>query len=225
MHKDISPEEKLLSIIKGKRDIPEGAGAPSPGAKEIKPVTPASWSKVDDYILAALKSSFLKNSILDPRALKAFNKYTVIIIAIIAGYFILDMILVSPSRNAASLISSASVSVPIVPVAGKTMPIETKSYSYYSNRTSGRNIFGGSSYIQTESQGYGMEPSGEMSGGNVELVGIVPGDNPQAIVENKKNQKTYYLIKGQSIDEITVEDISGDKVVLEYRGKRMTLFL
>src|SRR3989338_5040508 len=222
MHKDISPEEKLLSIIKGKRDIPEGVGAPSHGAKEIKPVTPASWSKVDDYILAALKSSFLKNSILDPRALKAFNKYTVIIIAIIAGYFILDMILVRPSRNAASLISSASVSVPIVPVAGKTMPIETKSYSYYSNRMSGRNIFSASPYIQTESQG---ELSGEMSGGNVELVGIVPGDNPQAIVENKKNQKTYYLIKGQSIDEITVEDISGDKVVLEYRGKRMTLFL
>lgn len=225
MHKDVSPEEKLLSIIKGKRDIPEGYGAPKPEAKEIKPIQPAPWDKMDGYILAALKNSFLKNSILDPRALKAFNKYTVIIIALIAGYFILDLILISPSRNAASLISSVSVSMPLVPIAGKTMPIENKSYSYYSNRMSGRNIFGVSPYIQTESQGYGMEPSGEMPGGNIGLVGIVPGDNPQAIVEDKKNQKTYYLIKGQSIDEITVEDIIEDKVVLEYRGKRMTLVL
>lgn len=225
MHKDVSPEEKLLSIIKGKRDIPEGYGAPRLEAKEIKPPQSAPWNKMDGYILAALKNSFLKNSILDPRALKAFNKYTVIIIALIAGYLILDMILVSPSRNAASLISSVSVSMPLVPIAGKTLPIETKGYSYYSNRISGRNIFGASPYTQTESQGYGMEPSGEMPGGNIALVGIVPGDNPQAIVEDKKNQKTYYLIKGQSIDEITVEDISEDKVVLEYRGKRMTLFL
>lgn len=225
MHKDISPEEKLLSIIKGKRDIPEGYGAPKPESKEIKPLPTDPWNKMDGYILAALKNSFLKNSIPDPLALKAFNKYTIIIISLIAGYFILDLILVSPSRNAASLISSVSVSMPLVPIAGKRTPIETKGYSYYSNRISGRNIFGGSPYIQTESQGYGMELSGEMSGGNVALVGIIPGDNPQAIVEDRKNQKTYYLIKGQSIDKITVEDISEDKVVLEYRGKRMTLVL
>ena len=225
MHKGISPEERLLSIIKGKQNIPESA-APKLKIKDIKPVLRVPWSKIDDYILAVLKNDFLKNSVLDARALKVFNKYTVIIAALIAGYLILDIIFVSPSRKAASLIAKTSVSRPLVVVSAQNaMPIETKGYSYYSNRVSGRNIFGGSSYIQTESQTSGMEPSAELSEGNLGLVGIVPGDNPQAIIEDKKDQKTYYLVKGQSINGITVEDINEDKVVLEYRDKKMTLFL
>ena len=226
MHEDISPEEKLLSIIKGKQDIPESV-APRPEIKDIKLIPRAApWSKIDDYILAVLRNDFLKNSMLDARVLKVFNKYTVIIAALMAGYLILDIIFVSPSRKAALLIAKASVSRPLVVVpAQMRMPIETKGYSYYSNRMSGRNIFGAGSYIQTESQTSGMEQSAELSGGNLGLVGIVPGDSPQAIVEDKKNQKTYYLVKGQSINGITVEEIDEDKVVLEYRGKKMTLFL
>jgi len=224
MHKDISPEGKLLSIIKAKQNTPEEV-APKLKIKDIS-VPRASWSKVDDYISAVLKNDFLKNSILDARILKDFNKYAVIIAALIAGYLILDIILASPSRKAATLLAKVSVSKPLVVIpAGKRMPIETKGYSYYSNRMSGSNIFGGSSFIQTESQTTGMEPSAELSGDSLGLVGIIPGDNPQAIVEEKKNQKTYYLVKGQSINGITVEDINENKVTLEYKGKRMTLFL
>ena len=224
MHKDISPEEKLLSIIKGKQNIPEGA-APRTEIKDTEPAPRVPWNKIDDYISAVLKNDFLKNSILDARALKVFNKYTVIIAALIAGYLILDIILVSPSRKAATLIAKAAVSGPLAGPAEKIIPIETKSYSYYSNRISARNIFGGGSYLQTDSQTTGMDPSAELSGGNLGLVGIIPGGNPQAIVEDKKNQKTYYLLKGQSINGITVEDIDKDKVMLEYRDKKMTLFL
>ena len=41
----------------------------------------------------------------------------------------------------------------------------------------------------------------------------------------KKSQKTHYLIKGQSIDDITVEDIIDDKAIVEHKGKRLTLSL
>jgi hypothetical protein len=224
MHKDISPEEKLLSIIKGKRAVPEST-VPKPEIKDTKPAVRVPWGKIDSHISALLKNDFLKNSILDERILKVFNKYAVIIAALIAGYLVLDIILVSPSRKAAALLAKTSVSRPLVVPTDKTMPVETKGYSYYSNRMFGKNIFGGGSYIQTESQAAGTETSAELSGGNLGLVGIIPGASPQAIIEEKKNQKTYYLIKGQSINGITVEDISEDKVILEYRGKSMTLFL
>jgi len=220
MNNDISPEERLLSVIKGKRDIPE-SGTPKSGIEDIKSAPRAPWKRIDDYISAVLKNDFLKKSILDARALKAFNKYAVIIAALIAGYLILDIILVSPSRKAASLFAKVSIPEPAITPEAKAMPVETKSYSYYSNKISGRNIFSGSSYAQTLSQMSETEPSG----GNLALVGIIPGNNPQAIIEDKKNQKTYYLVKGQSISEITLEDISEDKVVLEYKGKSMTLFL
>jgi hypothetical protein len=225
MHKEISPEEKLLSIIKGKQSVPE-ENAPKPEIKDIKPQPRASWSRIDDYIVTILKNDLLKNNVLDAQILKVFNKYTVIIAALVAVYLVLDIMLVSPSRQASKFIARTAASgvAAIVP-AQATMPIETKSYSYYSNRMSGRSIFSSGPYIQTDLQGSGMEPSAELSGGNLGLVGIVPGASPQAIVEDKKNQKTYYLVKGQSINGISVEEINEDKVVLEYKGKSMTLFL
>jgi type II secretory pathway component PulC len=173
-----------------------------------------------------LKNDFLKNSILDARSLMVFNKYAVIIAALIAGYLILDTIFVRPSRKAAMLIAKVSVARnPLTVPAEKIMPIETKGYSYYSNRISGRNIFGAGSSVQGESQVSDTESSQELAGGGLGLVGIIPGANPQAIVEDKKNQKTYYLIKGQSINGIMLEDIDKDKVMLDYKGKKMTLFL
>lgn len=224
MQKDISPEERLLSIIKGKHTKADDTGAPKPEAKNNKAEIPAPKNKIDDYILAVLKNSFFKNSLFDPKILKVFNKYMVMLLALIALYIILDIILVSPSRKAASLISKVSSSSPLKPLTESGLPIETKNYSYYSSRIAGKNIFSGSSYGQPESQGE-KESSDEISSGNLGLVGIIPGDKPQAIIEDKKNQKTYYLIKGQSINGITIEDINEGKAILEYRGKRMTLSL
>ena len=60
---------------------------------------------------------------------------------------------------------------------------------------------------------------------DLNLLGIVSGDAPQAVIEDKKNQQTYYLTKGQFIDEMQVCDIQENKVILEYKGKHAELHL
>jgi len=60
---------------------------------------------------------------------------------------------------------------------------------------------------------------------DINLVGIIAGDNPQAIVEDKKAQKTYYLNKGQFISEFQIEDIGEGKIALSRNGQRYELFL
>ena len=57
------------------------------------------------------------------------------------------------------------------------------------------------------------------------LVGIIAGENPQAIVEDKEAQKTYYLYKGQGFGEVTVEDVGEGRVVLNYKGREIILVL
>jgi len=46
------------------------------------------------------------------------------------------------------------------------------------------------------------------------LVGILWSDNPQAMIEDIKDQKTYFLRTGEKIKEITVKKILRNKVVL-----------
>ena len=224
MHKDISPEEKLLSIIKGKQNNAPSAAGLKPEAVDVRVKKSDFGDKIDGYLLAVLKNNFFKNNLFDPESLKTFNKYMVIVLALITLYLFFDIILMSPSRRASSVISKIFVSGSVAPRAGKEMPIETKNYSHYSNKITGKSVFNANSYGQAESREEALS-TGDAGGGNLGLVGIVPGDNPQAIIEEKKSQKTYYLIKGQAINDIVVEDINENKVILNYKGKRTTLFL
>ena len=60
---------------------------------------------------------------------------------------------------------------------------------------------------------------------DLNLNGIIAGDNPQAIIEDTKNKKSYFLNKGQSINRMTVKDILQDRVILEVDGETLELTL
>lgn len=60
---------------------------------------------------------------------------------------------------------------------------------------------------------------------DINLVGMLSGENPQAIIEDKKAQKTYYLRKGQFIGQLQLEDILEGKIILNYEGQRYELYL
>jgi hypothetical protein len=49
---------------------------------------------------------------------------------------------------------------------------------------------------------------------NLRLVGISWSDDPDAMVEDVKAQKTFFVKKGQAIGEIKVENITKDKLFL-----------
>lgn len=57
------------------------------------------------------------------------------------------------------------------------------------------------------------------------LVGIFSGEKSQAVIENKKDKKTFYVSKGEWIGEFQVFDIQEGQVVLDYHGQKFKLFL
>jgi len=59
--------------------------------------------------------------------------------------------------------------------------------------------------------------------GNLNLLGIITGDNNQAIVEDKTLKKTFFLYKGDSLGELKVYDIKEGGVILEYQGEKIEL--
>ena len=59
--------------------------------------------------------------------------------------------------------------------------------------------------------------------GNLNLLGIITGDNNQAIIEDKSLKKTFFLYKGDSLGELKVYDIKDSMVILEYKGERIIL--
>lgn len=55
------------------------------------------------------------------------------------------------------------------------------------------------------------------------LVGVAESDQPQAIIVNKKSQKTYYLSAGQRIGEIRILSVQQDRVVLGFNDETLDL--
>ncbi len=59
--------------------------------------------------------------------------------------------------------------------------------------------------------------------GNLNLLGIISGENNQAIVEDKTLKKTYFLYKGDSFGDLKVYDIKESSVILDYNGEKIEL--
>ena len=55
------------------------------------------------------------------------------------------------------------------------------------------------------------------------FVGIIFGDEPQAIVEEKKSGQSYYLTEGQFLGEIKIEKIDKGKVSVTYDEQTMEI--
>ncbi|MDD4955603.1 MAG: hypothetical protein PHP17_06160 [Candidatus Omnitrophica bacterium] len=98
---------------------------------------------------------------------------------------------------------------------------QIKPYDFYSTGIKGRNIFQG---ISADLE----KPIGAASADlikDINLVGIVSGDEPQAVIEDKKAQKTYYLRKGQFMGEMQLAEILEGKIILNYEGQMYELYL
>jgi UDP-N-acetylmuramyl pentapeptide synthase len=56
-------------------------------------------------------------------------------------------------------------------------------------------------------------------------VGIIPGEKPQAIIENTQTQRTIYASQGERLEGILVESVTGGKVVLSDGNERFEMTL
>ncbi|MFH0827571.1 MAG: hypothetical protein V1919_00215 [Candidatus Omnitrophota bacterium] len=105
--------------------------------------------------------------------------------------------------------------------------VEVMPYEFYLKGISNRQVFKNSA-VMAGNPGTSL-PLSDVNAidavKDINLIGIVQKDNPQAIIEDKKTQKTYYVTKGQFAGEFQVEDIEAEKVILNYKGQRLELYL
>jgi hypothetical protein len=193
------PEERLLRLIKGKHK------------KEDKPV-----------VTHAADNILLKNKKIRAPFLPSLNKALLALLIILCGYFIYSFIFPA-GENISSVTGGGDASLPGPDAAieqGSILPA-SPDYSVYSEEIKKKELFGPSFIKELKREkDAGVDISKRFS-----LVGIIAGEKPQAIIEDKEAQKTHYLYKGQSFNGVTVEDIGEGRVVLDHGGEEIILVL
>ncbi len=206
MKDSISPEEKLLRLIRGERKKP-----PVSLPKEVN----ISIQEKPQPDKTSQKFVFELQKYISRLDTKAF-----IIIGFIAAVLYLLSAIAQPFfiRKKVSSLAEESYQEAKGPAyieVDKNGVSAT--YDFYAQGVKNKQIFGTGS---TVSQG---EPADVTVGGSfakdINLLGVISGDNPQAIIEDRKSQKTYYVNKGQMIGELQVTDIRDGKVTLNYGGQ------
>ena len=230
----ISPEERLLALIRGKHRKAEPEGEKKDARETEAPKGPEA--KHPDRKPGNIKASeifkpgFLKSRFLEPASLRVINRCIAVLAVLFVAYLFIDIFFIKPSNKTAlpAADEQAPNHSPAPPAlrasgsgSGSGRAPEARDYSYYSAEISEKKIFG-----QGEQEGQDRQViAAEDAAGNIGLVGIIAGDNPQAVIEDKKSQKTYYMTKGESFNGFIVEEVSQGRVVLDYQGKKIALSL
>ncbi|HNQ50603.1 MAG TPA: hypothetical protein PLP56_04165 [Candidatus Omnitrophota bacterium] len=98
-----------------------------------------------------------------------------------------------------------------------------KGVAYYIGKLAGRDIFS----RKPRQDDLSKEPvfSTKMADmtASLKLVGISMSDNPDAMIEDTKLQKTYFVKTGSTVGDLRVDLITKDKVVLKYNKELFEL--
>lgn len=227
MKKDFSPEEKLLRLIKGakKKLIPKKEESmpkmqPADNIPQLSKVAAyreGKKPKIAKFISISLPFPFkLKET--DTRRL---NSILVPILIFLLLYFIYDLFYTTFYKKTELKILMEDAKK-IAGVKEGEVVLEKKPYSYYASSIEGRNIF---MPQEVEAESVISGPTVDEIKASLSLIGIIAGDRPQAIIEDKKTRKSYFLYKGGIVGESKIVEILQDSVIMEYKGQRFELVL
>lgn len=204
MSEHISPEEKLLRLIRGR-----GAGQAAAVKGGLLPEAAGRLRMV----LSSLHAGKLFAS------QRFYYGLTAIAAFLLIGTF------VSPLLFSQKIRALKPVD-PALPELRADGAVDVKTFEYYSGLLAGHEIFGRLAVTEHEaaSPGSTRAKAADLVG-NLTLMGIVSGDQPQVILEDRKSQKTYYLSKGQSVGEVRIDDIKEGKVIVSCNGERFELYI
>lgn len=225
MAEEFSPEEKLLRLIRGEkkqkdRSVPERTAspqrpgeAPATGTKTTKDEPRGNQAVIDEW-----------------KYLKFINVALIIILIVTISFFIFDFI--SSNLRQPVLISGQGPKgpnyepSPTAETKGANREAQTMPFSAYSESIGRRELFKPQqSEVRTERTSGAKIESASDKLKDLSLIGIIAGEKPQAVIEDKKIQKTYFLYKGQILNQMKLEEILEDRVILDFEGEKFELTL
>ena len=214
-----TPEEQLLNLI----EDGEGPSTLSLKRKKASPFSSVSLGALS-ALLARLKIAIkdwliqLKGGIDEPN-LKLWNKALAVVAIILFIYLTADFTL----RRLDIKQFTQRVSATKGRSFQENVKTEVRPFLYYLEMVQRRDIFSPVKLISAENPQEEAKKVLSTLVKDLKLVGISWGTDPEVIIEDTKDNKTYFLKTGDTIGKFKIETIFKDKVVLEAEGQKMEL--
>ena len=207
MARDSAPEDKLLRLIKGKY-------------KKKQEAPQVVMPEKSQFLKNAAKDVLLKNSIFKPSFLRTFN-IVLLAIFIVVGIYFINVVFFSSEKEIPRNFAADNIDgKEKLAYQGGQVRVTPEDYSEISKWMAAKKLFTAPFMEEKSDKESEVDISKRFS-----LVGIIAGENPQAIVEDNETKKTYYLYEDQGFGDVIVKDFGEGRVVLSYKGREIILVL
>ncbi|MDD5745650.1 MAG: hypothetical protein PHO30_00155 [Candidatus Omnitrophica bacterium] len=223
-NKDVSPEKRLLDIIEGKQGNSPAGTALGAGKKLLFPkALQARLSFFRD--LLKKKGGSRQRVFIDLKTVNIILQAVIVVIAVGLGIGLkIDLDAIKKGDFFKESNSGAELQAGATEVVSLLQPVD-----FYLKKVEERDLFRIVTDKKGESGGAFKEPDKTVISKlqeitqTLKLVGISWSNDPDAIIEDTKIQKTYFVKKGYMIDSIMVKEILKDKVILRCQGEEVDL--
>ena len=222
-NESLTPEKQLLKLIENpKQASVRVESAKREGKKWFS--FPALKGRLDFWKGTSVKQWFsLKKFSQSAHGLERINvvlKILIVLVAIYTGYSVFKM--VKEIKNAANLILAPDSTAPDAPAPA----LGLQNVSYYLEKIKGRNIFVSAQPepVVTAEKVAAEGVPGEDPFKDFSLVGIAWSNDPEAMIEDTKLNRTFFMKRGQVLlNGVRVVTIFKDKVILGHKNKEFEL--
>jgi hypothetical protein len=208
-----TPEEQLLDLIE------KGETVPTQGIKRRKAAfLKRFWLSFKAGISGIIKR--LKDGLKEPN-LKVLNRIFLIICLGLIAYSVTDFIFKRPDIN--KVYRNAQLMIRKIKNSKIPSLVEQHPFLHYFEMVRRRNIFSPVVLKEEEKKPEVKKVSLDSLAKDLKLVGISWGKNPIVMIEDSKAKKTYFLKKGEMINEFKIDNILTDRVILSFGGETIQL--
>lgn len=226
--RSITPEKQLLKLIeenKGKN--PAAIQANASRRRGMSFVSLGAWLGRFSFSKDWFRRK-IENFRSRPLDIKSVNRILLLCACIFVLYF-----LASTTTALVQLNNPSDLEAPAPengsPINLMERVLLKKAVSYYLEKMGQRDIFRMGAVKKVTTAEDGQTTMQVMSSKvldateNLKLVGISWSSNPDAIIEDTKASKTFFVKPGQRIGEVNIQAIFKDKVILSYQGEETEL--
>jgi len=222
--RSLTPEKQLLKIIETSKGNSLGVHAQSSRRHGMSWLNFGAWTGRISFLKVRF-GSLGRNLTLEQFDVKVINRILGLLVALLSLYFIINLVM--------SLISLSKMPhlEPNTPAAKVEIDFPEpsglkKAASYYLDNVRGKDIFsmGLKKVIVAESGEITPPPIRTVElASTLKLVGISWSNDPDAMIEDTKNLKTFFVKRGDMVGEAKVQAIFKDKVILSFDKEEFEL--
>ena len=221
-----TPEKQLLKLIEDPKS--KGAGAYTKAARRQSTglFSPGAWMGRASFF----KKGFMKR--LKTGGLPLFNIKSVNRILVFCNFALIGYFAFGLSDSISGLKEPVNITLGGKQIQkSEAAKVESflKPESFYLEKIGARNIFKMGKIEKEdmiEAAVVDVTPSASAAveaTQHLRLVGISWSNNPDAMVEDTRALRTFFVKKGQMVGEVKVKDILRDRIVLVYEGDEVEL--